>query len=73
MSQWLELPVMSPFPKRLGSTLWSDLREQTLRHGRAVFIEKTLTLDSLMTSSESFANDVVARHYNIAPPRGHAV
>lgn len=70
MSAWLELPVGSPFPARFDQTLWRDLRKQTLRHGRAVFVEASLDLDSFMTSSESFANDVVASHYNIAAPAG---
>jgi hypothetical protein len=68
MSQWLDLPLAVPFPDRFSTQLWSDLREQTLRHGRAVFLEGSRPLQSLLTSSASFGNGMVARYYGVNPP-----
>ena len=71
MSSWLQIPEKSPFPERFSTALWADLREETLRAGRSVFIERTDPLATLVASRESFMNDVVARHYNLpAPPPG---
>lgn len=70
ISKWLELPTLAPFPDRFSSQIWSDLREQTLRHGRAVFIESSMKLNSLVDSTNSFANAAVARYYDVPVPLG---
>ena len=68
ISQWLEIPLAAPSADRFSSQLWSDLREQTLRQGRSVLIEGSMPLQSLLTSTSSFANVAVARYYGAPPP-----
>lgn len=68
MSTWLELSTASPSVDRFDTELWRDALEQTFRQGRAVFVEGSHNLASLVNGSSTFINPKLAALYNVMPP-----